>query len=494
MLVEPALHGLGRPASGDRAAPAGDGGGPVTESLTRQLLAAVLSWRFEDLEPEDIEAVRRLLMDHLAVAVWGAQTDAGRIMREHVMGDRPGSGGPPLPIPGTLCEAPAVAAAMATSVAAAAYEYDDTHTAGSLHPGVVIFPAATAAAAISGCDERTLLRAVVAGYEVMCRVGLAVNPQAHRARHFQPTATTGHFGAAATTSVCLGLDLDRAVAALSLAGTVAGGSMQFLTEGAWTKQVHPAFAVERGVEAAQLAGRGFPGVRDPIAGERAFLAAQSAEPRPDLLLAGLGSVPRQIRNTGIKPYPSCRNTQPPLDALLELRRRDGLSEDEVEAVEFGLVRPGIATVWDPVDRTRRPRSLVEAQFSLPFVAAVAIRKGRVSLEHFTQERITDPSLQPLIDRIGCVHDPELDRRYPESFPSWVTVRTHARGVLKASVENPHGDPGSPLSERELLDKLADSARGIFDAEQLAEIAAAVRTFPEPGSWPRLLDLLRPVTG
>lgn len=458
-------------------------------SLTRELLAAVWSWGIDDLEPGDLAAVRRLLLDHLAVATWGARIDAGRIMREHVLRDRPG-GGPDLPIPGTSETAPAVGAAMAAAVAAASYEYDDTHTAGSLHPGAVIFPAALAAAAIAGCDETTFVRAIVAGYEVMCRTGRAVNPQAHRARHFHPTSTTGHFGAAAAAALCLGLDVDTAVAALTLAGTVAGGSMQFLVEGAWTKQVHPAFAVERGVEAAQLAARGFPGVADPIAGQRAFLAAQSEGPRPELLLAGLGEASREVRNTGIKPYPSCRNTQTPLDALLRLRADTRLREEDVEAVTFGLVRPGIITVWEPVARKRRPRSLVDAQFSLPYVAAVAIREGRLALEHFEPDRIADPTLLPLVDAVECVHDPELDRRYPEAWPAWVRVRTRSGSVLEQAAEVPLGDPGNPVDEAALLDKFRDCARGVFDPSEVEAIWQAVNELPEPGSLARALDLAR----
>ncbi|HZV52889.1 MAG TPA: MmgE/PrpD family protein [Candidatus Dormibacteraeota bacterium] len=463
----------------------------MTRSLTRELVGAVLELRPAEA---DLAAVRALLLDHLAVAAFGAGTDAGRIMREHVLGDL-GGDGPTLPLVGTAQEAPALAAAMGNAVAAASYEYDDTHTAASLHPGAVIFPSALAAVVVSGGDEERFLRAVVAGYEVMCRTGRAVNPQAHRARHFHPTSTTGHFGAAAAAAVCFGLDVDRTVAALTLSGTVAGGSMQFLAEGAWTKQVHPAFAVQRGVQAAQLAARGFPGVHDPIAGERAFLAAESADPRPELLLQGLGRDPLEVRNTGIKPYPSCRNTQTPLDALLLLKRAHGLRPEEVASIRFGLVKPGIVTVWEPVDRKRRPQGLVDAQFSLPYVAAIALVEGRVGLEHFRPERITDRSLWALMDRVECINDPALDRRHPPSWPAWVEVRTKEGAILRQEVENPRGDPANPLTEAELLEKFADCADGAFDERRREELWRTIQRLPERGSLERLLELLRQgVTG
>ena len=461
----------------------------MTRSLTRELLASV--WELRPGEA-DLEAARSLLLDHLAVAAWGSRVEAGRIMREHVLGDLGGTG-PTLPLVGTAEQAPALPAAMGNAVAAACYEYDDTHTGASVHPGAVIFPAALAAAVVTGCGEETFLRAVVAGYEVMCRTGRAANPQAHRARHFHPTATTGHFGAAAAAALCLGLEVDEVVAALTLSGTVAGGSMQFLVEGAWTKQVHPAFAVQRGVQGAQLAARGFPGVADPIAGERAFLAAESADPRPERLLEGLGSAPLEIRATGIKPYPSCRNTQTPLDALLALRRSSGLKAEDVAAVRFGLVRPGIVTVWEPVERKRRPLNLVDAQFSLPYVAAVALTDGRVGLDHFSAERIADSALRPLMDVVECVNDAELDRRYPASWPSWVEVRTRSGALFRQEVENPKGDPENPLAEEELLAKFADCAGAAFDEGRRQEIWRAIRSLPEPGSLDRLLASLSPRT-
>ena len=209
-------------------------------------------------------------------------------MRDHVREDLARTGAVTLPLIGTGQRCSAVEAAMANAVAASCYEFDDTHTAGSTHPGSVIFPAALAAAVITGCDERRFVSAVYAGYEVMCRVARAVNPHAHRARHFHPTSTTGHFGAAAAAAVCLDLDLDRAVAAISLAGTVAGGSMQFRVEGAVMKQLHPAYAVQRGVQGALLAARGFPGLTDPLGGERGFFAGQSEEPQARAAARGHG--------------------------------------------------------------------------------------------------------------------------------------------------------------------------------------------------------------
>jgi 2-methylcitrate dehydratase PrpD len=439
-------------------------------------------------EPTDLNAARRLLLDHIAVAAWGSGIEAGQTMRRHVVADLHQSG-QTLPLIGTDQHVSAVAASMANSVASAAYEFDDTHTGASVHPGSVVFPAAMAAARLSGCDSASFLKAVVVGYEVMCRVGRAAGGPAHRARHFHPTSTTGHFGAAAAASVCFDFDVDTTVAALTLGGTMAGGSMQFLVDGALTKQVHPAFAVQRGVHGAQLAGHGFGGVADPIAGERAFLAAQSTDPRPDLILAGLGQVPSEITNTGIKPYPSCRNTQSPLDALFAVQRDHDLKAEDIVRVTFGLIKPGIATVFEPVAVRRRPATLADAQFSMPFVAAVALLDGEVTPAQFAEDRFSDSAVLALADRIDCVHDPELDKAYPAHWPSWVRVETRSGDILEGRVEDPKGDPANPLDDQELLAKFRTLTVPTYSAERQDEIVRSVDGLGETADFDDLVAAL-----
>jgi 2-methylcitrate dehydratase PrpD len=449
-------------------------------SLTRQLMDAVLNAGLASAQPDAVAAARRLLLDHLAVAAWGAQSPIATTMREHVLGDldRPG---PTLPVVGSGLRAAPVAAAMANAVAAACYEFDDTYTAGSSHPGAVVFPAALAAAALTGCDESRFLHAVVAGYEVMGRVALAVNPHAHRARHFHPTSTTGHFGAAAAAAICFDLDLDRAVNALALAGTVAGGSMQFLVEGAVTKQLHPAYAVQRGLEAAQLAARGFPGLVDPIGGARGFLAGQSEAPRPERLLDGLGARPAEITRVGIKPYPSCRNTQSPADALFGLLAAEPVTVDEVGEVRFGMIKTGVATVWDPPERTRRPRTLADAQFSMPFVAAMILRDRSLGPEQFDARHYDDPAVQQLMDRVSCVHDDALDPRYPAAWPAWVEITTKDGRTLRAEADHPRGDPENPLTDAELATKVQALTGHCYTDRDRDELADAVRRLPAAGT-------------
>ena len=256
--------------------------------------------------------------------------------------------------------------------------------------------------------------------------------------------------------------------------------MQFLPEGAVTKQLHPAYAVQRGVQAALLARRGFPGLADPIGGSRGFLLAQSEDPKPDRLLDGLGIAPAEITVCGVKPYPSCRNTQAPVDALLLLLGEHRVAANEVERLTFGLVKTGLATVWDPPAFRRRPQTLAEAQFSMPFVAAVTLLDGRLEAAQFGPARYRDPAVVAQMDRVECVADPALDARYPASWPAWVELTTTGGQVFRAETEHPRGDPDNPLTAAELAAKFDSLTRHCYDPGRQAALRAAAASLPGDG--------------
>ena len=168
-------------------------------SSTRELAEAVSGVSFDALDEPEIEAVRRLLLDHLGVAAAGSVTDSATTFRR-TMDRFAHDASAALPVIGADVTAAPVPAAMANAVAGHSIEYDDVHNSSSSHPGVVMYPAAMAATALAGGDERDLVRAVVIGFEVMCRAGRAADPAAHYARHFHPTGTIGSLGAAAAAA------------------------------------------------------------------------------------------------------------------------------------------------------------------------------------------------------------------------------------------------------------------------------------------------------
>ena len=456
-------------------------------NLTRDLIEAVSEVGYDDLAEGDLAAVRTLLLDHLGVAANGSTTDSAVCFRRTL--ERVGYSAPATaPVVGAGRSAPAVQAAMANAVAGHSIEYDDVHNASSSHPGVVIFPAVMAAAALAGAGERELVRGAAIGYEVMCRAGRAADPPAHYGRHFHPTGTIGALGAAAAAGAVLGLGPDGLVSAVGIAGSMASGSMQFLIDGAWTKRLHPALAARSGVEAALLAADGYRGTEDGIAGQRGFLAAYSGGSRPDRLLEGWGEWPLEVAATSVKAHTCCRYNQGPIDTLLAIRSAHDLAGDEVEDVLIGVPSVAVDIVAEPVGAKRRPRSVVDAQFSLHYGAAVALARGRAGLAEYREDALNDKDVLELADRVRYEVDPEIDRVYPERWRAWARVAVSGDSFY-AETDEPKGDPGNPLTPAEIRAKFDSLAACVYGEAARRSIAEHALRMGEPGSWKALTEAL-----
>ena len=457
-------------------------------SRTRELAEAVGGIEFDALAEPEIEAVRRLLLDHLGVAAAGSVTDSAVTFRR-TMDRFAHDASAALPVIGAGVTAAPVPAAMANAVAGHSIEYDDVHNSSSSHPGVVMYPAAMAATALAGGDERDLVRAVVIGFEVMCRAGRAADPAAHYARHFHPTGTIGTLGAAAAAAAVFGLDADGINSAIGIAATMASGSMEFLRDGAWTKRLHPALAARNGVEAGLLAADGYVGTDDGICGERGFLAAHSEAPEPERLMEGWGRWPLEVVSTSIKRHTCCRYNQGAIDALLAIRSDHGVGAGDVESVVIGIPSVAVDIVAEPAAAKRRPASVVDAQFSLAFGAAAALLWGRAGLAEYEEARLDDPAAQALMDRVTYEVDPEIDRDFPDKWRAWARVTTRSGDVHTQRVDDPKGDPGNPFTDEECREKFDDLASAVYSAEARDAIAEHALSMGAPGSWKALQDSL-----
>lgn len=457
-------------------------------SLTRQLVEQLHPLRFEDLAREDLAAIRALLLDHLGVAARGAQTESAA-SAQAFLGNLGAEATLRSPIIGTRRFAPPVVGALVNAVAGHSIEYDDLHNASSTHPGVVVFPAVLATALLADADGPAVLAAAMVGYEVMGRVGAAANPTEQYRRHFHPTATCGHLGAAAAAAHLLELSVEQTGSALGIAATMASGSMQFLDDGSWIKRLNPGLAARNGIQAALLARAGYDGGRDGLAGSHGFLVSHSDAPEPERLVRGLEAGPRVARETSIKAHTCCRYKQGPIDALLQLRRRHGIEPDQVARVTLGLLQTGVGIIAEPAAAKRRPQTVVDAQFSMPFGAAVALVDGCAGLEQYAPERLRDPELLALMDRVDYEVDAALDREYPVRWPAWARVELRGGRIVEARVPEPKGDPGNPLGAEERRAKFASLTAGIYSPERRAALEAAVDHLTQPGSLKPLLELL-----
>jgi len=422
-----------------------------------------------------LDRARDLLLDHVGVTLGGVPEASSRAVRAAlaILGGQGDA-----TVLGTPVRLPAADAALANGAAAHALEMDDTHQGGSIHLGAAVIPAALAASELRPVSGATLLRAVVAGYEVAGRLAMALDPAAHYERGFHPTGTCGVFGAATAAGLLLGLDAAGVCAALGVAGSQAAGSLEFLADGAWTKRLHPGWAAHGGLHAAVLARAGFAAPATIFEGRFGTLRAYSDRARAEALCEAGELV---LMRTGIKPHACCRYAQGPIDAVLRLRARHGLDPRAVARIDVGVVDAAFAIICEPLAAKRRPGSVVDAQFSLPFSVAVALVDGGAGPDRFTPARAGDPLVRQVMDVVEPAHDAALTARYPTVWPAWVRITLRDGRRFEEHVEHATGDPERFPTPGELDVKfraLAGRSLAADEVTALAATLAGVRELPD----------------
>ncbi len=379
-------------------------------------------------------------------------------------------------------------AAMINGTLAHSLDFDDTHAAGSIHSGAPIIPAAFAAAEISGANGKQVLAAIVAGYEIQIRLSLALGPSDHYDRGYHPTATCGIFGAAAAAGKLLGLSASDMASAFGIALSQSAGSMQFLHEGGWTKRSHVAQPAMNGLIAVTLAKQGFRGAVDAFEGDAGFFHAYAPDPQLDKAVEGLGDIWETL-NVAVKPYPSCRYSHAPLDALIKLRADHEIQAQDIKRVTVGVSKTGWKIIGEPASLKQAPKSVVDGQFSMPFCAAVALRTGGLLWDDYGHH-LSDPETLALCKRIETVVDARADAAFPENMAGSVTIET-ASAIYEAFVEMPKGEPGNFVSDQELMAKFTGLAGPYVESTQLDQLSAGILEFDQVESISSLLALSAP---
>jgi 2-methylcitrate dehydratase PrpD len=402
-------------------------------------------------------------VDTIGVTLAGSCEPASRIVQAVAAG---GGGG--CTVLGTAVRASAAGAALANGTAAHALDFDDMCFVSLAHPSAPLVAAIFAAGEARGAGGAALLDAYVAGFEIEARLGRAMNPR-HYGRGWHCTSTLGTLGAAAAVSRIVGLDAARAAHALAIAASSASGLKENF--GTMTKPLHAGLAARAGLEAAALAERGLTASALALDGPQGFLRAMDSE-RADLDAdaADLG-VRWEIVDTGItvKLYPSCAATHPPLDALLDLRQREGLTAESVDRVEVG-----VDATTPTVLIYARPTSGLEAKFSMPFCAAAAIVDGRVGIDTFDAARLSDPRITSVMPRVTMAVDPTLDPAAPPLTEAVVRLSLCDGRVLTQAAHGARGYPARPATDADLDAKFLSCAARAIPEAAAAEALAMLR--------------------
>lgn len=326
---------------------------------------------------------------------------------------------------------PPALAAFANGALIHAVDFDDIHDLARLHPSAVTVAAGLAAGDVVRADWDAVVRAILVGNELMCRLGLMWKPGGvGPGADWFLTQLFGYFGAAVTSGLVLGLSESALLSALGLAYMqAAGGKEPGFGVGATSRSIYPAFAAMGGVQASLLARTGIVGPSSFLDGRanlfRLYFGQDASVEQTDKLL---NDTAWAFEATDVKPWPSCRLSHPYVAAALKARSR--LGESRIERVRVS-VNESAARLSAPLSERRRPQTLQDAKYSIPFMTAFALARGRVDLTTLGSEAFKDESVLALAERIEIVQDLPDNPGHP---PARIAVATSTGSVVSDAVK------------------------------------------------------------
>lgn len=364
-------------------------------------------------------------------------------------------------------------AALLNGILVHGLDFDDTHTGGVIHATSSLWPTVYATSYMRNAPGRDLLTAFVAGMEAATRLGAVGSGPFHQLG-FHPTGLIGVFGCTLASGTLAGLSEHALVMGQGIALSMAAGSLEFLEDGAWTKRMHPGWAAQSGMTAAALAAQGFVGPSRAYEGRfglfRAYLQAGIDDERWSRATRDLGKV-WETTAVAIKPLPACHFTHACSDAAVALAREHRFAIGDIERVKALVPAEVVKTVCEPEAGKRRPANAYDAQFSIPYLVAASLVRGRFSLAELEPAVLADETILALCDRVDYAVDP--NSTFPRHYTGEVQISLKDGRTLTHREAMNRGCADRPLSNAEIVEKFTDNARLRLSARQTAEVRDAV---------------------
>jgi len=455
-------------------------------SVARRYARFTLGLALDDVPAPVVAKAKQLVLDIIGSCLASSREEFGRA----ALRAAEGLGGPPeSTLIGGGSRVGASHAVLANGTLAHGLDFDDTREDAIVHTGSVAVTTALAVGEAQRASGRAALEAAIAGVEVMCRVGLAVPGRFH-ARHYHPTSLAGSFAAAAVAGRLRGLTEDQLVSALGICGSQAGGIIEYLADGSWTKRLHPGWAAHAGVVATLLAQSGFTGPETVFEGTHGFYQAFAGghdDARLEELLGTLGRT-WELEELTFKPYPCGSIAQPYMDCALRLREQHRIRPEQIAQIRCRTAEGPLPRLWEPLAAKHKPPNGYAAKFSLPYLLAVILVKGRAGLAEFTDEAAGDEAVLGVASRVSYEVDPSID--YPRQFIGHVAIRLHDGRVLEERQDRPRGGPDLPMSQEEIEAKFRGNATLALSDERASRIIESVAGFEKLEGLAPLMESLR----
>jgi 2-methylcitrate dehydratase PrpD len=443
---------------------------------TRQLSEFVAKTSFGDF-PEDLVAdSKKYLLDTIACGFTGAQHPWSKIVMETVA---PFGGNQQASVFAQASKSSASHAALLNGVMIGGFESE--HVGHVSHPAGTVTPAALAIAEVQDSTGKDFLTAVTLGYEVVCRIGEAQTGKVETERGFHNPSANGPFSAAAAVGKLLGFDSATIANAMGIAGSHAGGLVEYAWEGEMTKRLHLGRATQLGMESALLASNGFTGPATILEGSYGYLQAFSPTPKPEKLVEELGN--KWLQQTLIiKAYPCHVTAQAVVAALQKLKREKNINPTDIESIH---IRAGKRLLQDR-HLNAAPGSMMGAQYSLIYTTAIGAHRNLDDPQQFDETVLTDPAIQNLAKAITW----ELDESLPEEgYGGYLDVVAGGQ-TISVDATTFVGSLTDPASMDDVTDKFYRYSSNYLSRSQQDELVKMITQIESLGSVSELGKLVR----
>ena len=381
----------------------------------------------------------------------------------------------------------AAGAAFVNGTAAHGEDFDDTFEGGPVHAGAIIIPAVLAACERYVASGPAALRGIAVGVETMCRLSL-ISPQAVHKAGFHPTAVFGAVAAAAAAGAALKLSAAQLVNAMGVVGSMAGGIIEYLAEGAWTKRTHAGWAAQSGLRAALLGRAGFVGPRSVLEGTHGLFYAFAHSSKGDYGALTGDSGSRWVTDMlAFKLYPCGTMIHPYIDCARRLAER-GIKPEDVSELVCEVAQGTVHRLWEPLAAKQRPPNGYAAKFATPYCIAAGLVRGNVGLDDFSDAAVRDARVLALASKVRYRIDPQ--NPYPDNFTGHVRAVLADGSVVEERQPHIRGGAWEPLTRADIEAKFLLNARrgGVTAARAQETLAALRRLYAEP-----ILDM-KPLRG
>ena len=379
--------------------------------------------------------------------------------------------------------------AMINGILIHGLDFDDTHVPGVIHATASALPTAIAIADDREQSGQDLVLGFLVALEIGARVGTAANGGFH-AQGFHPTGLAGAFGAATAAAKMIGLDALGIASSQGIVGSMAGGSMEFLETGAWTKRLHPGWAAVCGITAAELANAQFEAPLAIYEGRFGLFASHTPVGHNIDLSAvssGLG-IDWELMRVAIKPYAACHFTHACIDLVIDIVTENNLSADDIESVLTIVPAQVVPVVCEPASSKLKPRSDYDAKFSLPFIVATAIAKRRFTLADLEDDCLVDAQLLALAEKVSYQNDP--NPTFPKYFHGEVEIKTKDGRSFRKREDINRGADERPLSAAEVEAKFRDNVNLVASVEVADRVLNAVMSLPDTKNAREFVEVMR----